>query len=117
MAPRGSTKWLSRRQEERIAKKYDGVVSPSSGGAIADQGDVRTDDALIECKHRGTFDKPAKSITINLDVLEKIADEAWSEGRQPVIALCIYNPDSVLADHEGNIDLTVRLTGDDWLRG
>ena len=116
IAKPGSTKWLSRRQEERIAKIYGGVVSPSSGASAADPGDVRTDDQLFECKHTGTFDKPAKSISIKLSDLEKIADEAWAEGRDPVMALCIYNPDSVLSDHEGNVDVIVRLKRDDWVR-
>lgn len=113
MASRGSTKWLSLRQEDHIAKVYAGRRSPSSGAAVADQGDIRTKAELIECKHTGTFDKPAKSISVTLKDLEKIADEAWSEGREPVLALCIYNPDSVLAYPDGSIHLTVRLTADD----
>ena len=116
MAARGSTKWLSQRQEERVARKHGGKKSPSSGGAISDQGDVRTVKELIECKHTGTFDKPAKSISIKLSDLEKIADEAWSEGREPVMALAIYAPDSVLADANGEVNLVVRLEDDD-LRG
>lgn len=81
---------------------------------MTDQGDVRTSECLIECKHTGTFDKPAKSISIKLGDLEKIADEAWSEGKEPVLCLGIYAPDSVLADSEGEVNLTVRLMGDDW---
>jgi hypothetical protein len=105
MAKRGSTKWLSVRQEDHIAYKYQGKRSPSSGGSVTDQGD--------ECKHTGTFDKPAKSISIKLADLDKIADEAWSENREPVMALRIYNPSSILADEDGNVDLIVRLIGDD----
>ena len=101
------------RQEERVARRYGGKRSPSSGAAVADQGDVRTIDQLIECKHTGTFDKPAKSITIKLGDLEKIADEAWSEGKEPVMALGIYAPDSVLADADGEVNLIVRLETDD----
>lgn len=96
-----------------MAKLYNGTVSPSSGAADADQGDVRTETELIECKLTGSFLKPAKSISVKLEDLEKIADEAWSEGRDPVMALCIYNPDSVLADGNGYVDLTLRLTKDD----
>lgn len=114
MAKPGSTKWLSQRQERKVARVYGGAVSPSSGAAISDQGDVRTPTELIECKHRGTFDKPAKSISLKLSDLEKIADEAWSEGRQPVMVLSMYAPDSVLADADGEVNVTVRLTMDDW---
>lgn len=113
MAKRGSTKWLSVRQEEHIAYRYQGTRSASSGGAATDQGDVRTKHQLIECKTTGTFDKPAKSISIKLSDLDKIADEAWSENREPVLALRIYNPESVLADEDGNVDLIVRWINDD----
>jgi hypothetical protein len=79
-----------------------------------DQGDIRTEDTLIECKHTGTFDKPRRQITLKLDDMEKIADEAWSEGRQPAMVLSIYSPDSVLADKDGEVHMTVRLTMDDF---
>lgn len=113
MARRGSTKWLSERQEERVAKRYNGKRSPSSGAAIADQGDVRTEAQLIECKHTGTLDKPAASISIKLSDFEKIAGEAWAESRLPAMALSIYAPDSVLADNDGFVDLITRLQTDD----
>lgn len=113
MASRGSTKALSILQEDRVAKRYNGKRSPSSGGSVSDQGDVRTGRELIECKHTGTYDKPAKSISVKVSDLEKIADEAWSEGRSPALALSIYAPDSVLANREGFIDLIVRLQTDD----
>lgn len=92
---------------------YDGTVSPSSGGAAADQGDVRTTLLLIECKQTGEPEKERRSMSVKLDDFEKIADEAWSEGRTPMMALRIYSPDSVLADKQGNVDLAVRLVCDD----
>lgn len=113
MAKRGSIKWLSVRQETEIARRFVGKRSVSSGAAVTDQGDVRTPKLLIECKHRGTFDKPARSVSIKLDDFEKVADEAWSEGRQPVMALRIYCPLSPLADDEGNVDIIARLLNDD----
>lgn len=114
MAKRGSVKWLSVRQEDRIARIYGGTRSPSSGAHESDQGDIRTQRELIECKHKGTFDKPAASISLKLGDFEKIADEAWSEGREPVMALSLYAPDSVLANADGEVDFTVRLTLDDF---
>lgn len=113
MAPRGTSKWLSQWQEKRVAKTYGGVVSPSSGASDTDAGDVRTPTHLIECKHTGSFLKSAKSISVKLDVFEKIADEAWSESRAPAQALSIYAPDSVLADPDGFVDLIVYLQSDD----
>jgi hypothetical protein len=112
LASRGSGKWFSLQQENRIAARYGGTVSPSSGGAESDQGDIRTNTDLIECKHTGKFDKPAKSISVKLADVEKIADEAWSEGRRATIALSLYAPDSPLA-RGGYVDLIVRHVEDD----
>lgn len=114
MAAKGTTKWFSMRQEARVAKRYLGTVSPSSGGAFTDAGDVRNLAELIEAKHTGTFDRPRRSISVKLSDLEKVADEAWAEGRMPVLALSIYSPDSVLAGLDGCVDLTVRLQTDDY---
>jgi hypothetical protein len=116
LAKRGSTKWFSERQEEKVARVYGGDRSPSSGAAVTDAGDVRMRHLgnLCECKHRGTFDKPAKSITLKLEDLEKIADEAWAEGLEPMMVLSIYAPDSVLADKDGEVHCAVRLMLDDW---
>lgn len=116
MARRGSTKWFSERQEERVAKVYGGERSPSSGAAVTDAGDVRMRHLgnLCECKHAGTFDKPAKSIRLVLAELEKIADEAWAEGLEPMMVLSMYAPDSVLADKDGEVHVSVRLMVDDW---
>ncbi len=110
MAKRGSSKDRSIAQEEHVAKVMKGVRSPSSGASVSDQGDVRTHNGiyLIECKVRGQYDKPAKSISISMADLAKITDEAWSEGREPLMALrIIADPDHPLADRDGHIDLIV----------
>jgi len=130
VAKPGTTKWFSQLQERRVARRRGGRVSPSSGGHITDQGDVRvtryphadlpaSEDKgdLIECKHTGTFKKPARSISVKLDDLEKIADEAWSENRRWLLELSIYAPGSVLADQDGFVDLTVRSSWDDVAHG
>ena len=117
MALRGSSKWFADRLERKVAVRYEGIKSPSSGAAASDQGDVRVglpiEGWLIECKHRGSFDKPASSVSVKLNELEKIADEAWSENRNPMMVLSMYAPDSVLADSEGCVLVTVRLTSYD----
>jgi hypothetical protein len=113
MAVKGSKKWFSEQHEERIAGLYRATRSRSSGAAEHDQGDVRARLFLIECKHTGSFDKPARSISVKLDDLEKIADEARSEGKLPMVALSIYCPASPLADYHGYVDLCVRLANDD----
>lgn len=107
-----TSKKLSREHEEFVAKSYAGTRSPSSGAASTDGGDVRNHDALFECKLQG---EPGGRVKGGLLVrnMEKIADEAWEEGRQPVLCLRYWNPSSVLSDSTGWIDLTVRLTRDD----
>lgn len=75
---------------------------------------MREHNNLCECKHTGTFDKPARSFSLKLDDMEKIADEAWSEGKEPMMIVSIYCPDSVLADKDGEVNLAVRLMSDDW---
>jgi hypothetical protein len=113
VARRGTSKRRSQDQEAYVAKMYDGRVSPSSGAAVTDPGDVRTYSHLIECKQTGEYGKEKRSMSVKLDDFEKIADEAWSESRVPMMALRIYSPESVLADDDGNVDLAVRLVTDD----
>lgn len=111
MATRGSSKALSVEHEEWVAMQYGGRRSPSSGGAAHDQGDVRTEKYLIECKLTGRPGKPAKSTV--LTHLEKIADEAYAEGREPLVALRFYSPDSMLANSQGWVDVVVRKVAED----
>lgn len=113
MAKKGSSKYFSVLQEERIARYYEGTRSASSGAQAHDQGDVRSAVDLIECKHRGSYDKPARSISVRLDDMEKIRDEAMSEGKWPALALSFYCPKSPLADRNGYVDLIVRHVLDD----
>jgi hypothetical protein len=116
VAKRGSKKALSIEQEEYIAKIYGGKRSPSSGAAVTDAGDVKTSTELFECKYHGSPESPPKLKSALLRHMEKVADEAYETGRDPVVALRYYAPDSKLAK-EGWVDLTVRLTRDDAERG
>lgn len=113
MAVRGTKKELSVRQEEYIARSYQGKRSESSGGAAHDAGDVRMAKSLCECKYTGSPGEPLKGQPKILKEFEKVAREAWSEGRDPMMALRIYWPESPLANKEGWVDFTVRLTTDD----
>lgn len=111
MAKRGSTKALSIEQENHVAKMYNGKRSASSGAADNDNGDVRAPLDLIECKVTGGPGRP-KSSTL-LKTFEKVAEEAYLEGRSPVVALRFFCPDSPLADVKGWVDLSVRLLAED----
>lgn len=126
MAKRGSIKRLSVDHEDHVAREYQGVRSASSGGADNDNGDVRSKNDLIECKYtgqpgktckrHGVVDCPDCNRTTLLRQFEKVAEEAYMEGRSPVVALRIYCPDSILANPKGWVDLSVRLLGDDASR-
>jgi hypothetical protein len=107
-------KRLSKEHEQYVAKHLGGRRSPSSGASDTDKGDVSTDTLLIECK--GKFgkrigDKEVRSTLVKQ--MEKAADEAWSEGKDPAIALRFYKPESVLADNEGYVDLLVTRLADE----
>jgi hypothetical protein len=107
MAVRGSNKDRSERHENFIAAEYRGRRSPSSGAAVHDPGDVRTETQLIECKTTGTPEKPS-TLPVFIQHLEKVCMEAWEEGRTGVVALRYYAPYSKLASSEGFVDVVVR---------
>lgn len=114
MAVSGSKKQLSKEHEDYVAKKYGGRRSPSSGAAVTDLGDVRSEGYLIECK--GQFgeragENPVRSTLLNQ--FEKVFDEASQGDRAPAVALRFYKPESALADNQGYVDLIVKLMGDD----
>jgi hypothetical protein len=108
MAKRGSSKRISVDHEDYIARVYRGKRSPSSGGAGHDNGDVRTEDLLIECKASRPNGRPK-----TLRDFEKVAKEAYAEGRDPALALRYFAPESILANTDGWVDLIVRRVADD----
>lgn len=75
-----------------------------------DKGDVRVASSrtIFECKLTGEPGKP-KHTTL-LGQMEKVADEAWAENKEPAMALRIFNPESPLSGVDGWVDFTVRLT-------
>lgn len=113
MAKRGTKQRISQDQEEFLARAYDGKRIRGSGSSHMQKGDVITEYQLIEAKYKGAPDKPAKSISIKVEDLEKICDEAWAENLDPMMGLMIVNPDSHLANAGGEIHLSVRLVIDD----
>lgn len=112
MAKAGTSKARSMQHEEFIARLYDGMRSPSSGAWDTDQGDVRCERLLIECKTTGTPEKPS-TLPVFVQHLEKVAQEAWSEGREPAVALRYFKPDSKLANRDGWVDVIVHTIAAD----
>lgn len=116
MAKRGTAKRLSVEQENWIAKIYRGRRSKSSGASPTDLGDVRIEDSstLFECKGKWgelVDAKPVRSTLVSQ--FEKICDEAIQGAKEPAMALRFYMPNSPIANRDGFVDLTVRLTADD----
>lgn len=99
-------------QEEHIAKSMGGRRSPSSGAWIYDDGDVDSKEFIVECKLSGNPEKSSKSISVRLTDVEKVFDEAALNRKTPMMALRIHNPESVLSDHKGNVDLVCVLLKD-----
>lgn len=113
MAHRGTVKSLSITHEEHVAKKFHGTRSKTS------QKDVRVEaeDTIFECKGRWGARVGAKDpYTLLIRQMEKVFDEAASEGKEPAIAMRFFLPDSPLADDSGYVDFAVRLLEDDAFR-
>lgn len=112
MARRGSVKQLSEDHEEWVASRFGGTRSKSSGAAEHDAGDVRSHNLLIECKMTGHPGLVPKRLPAFIKQLEKITHEAWSESRDPVLALRYYAPGHALSGPNGWIDVVVMRTVD-----
>lgn len=76
-------KKVSVRQEERVAKLFNGQRTPQSGGGKWKKGDVLSQNFLIECK---TSISPKSSYSVSREVLCK-ADEERREMGKPFYAL------------------------------
>lgn len=70
----------SRRQERETASDTGGRVQPGSGSRWHSKGDVRDQEALIECKQTGK-----DSFILKITTLHKIVIEAYKEGKRPVL--------------------------------
>lgn len=69
----------SKKQEKSIAKQVGGSLVANSGSGRA-KGDVNTDFFKIEIKYTDN-----KFIKLNYDWLNKIEEEAFSDGRYPAL--------------------------------
>ena len=77
------TRYYSKQQEKKVAKKLSGKRQANSGATAFQKGDVITDQFLVECK---TKTKDSKSFTIKEDWLLKNEEEAFAMNRDS--ALC-----------------------------
>lgn len=79
-----STKTFSIKQEKLIASELGGYPVSGSGARPCAPGDVKTYDWLVECK---THTKPDQSILFDINVWNKICDEAMATHRKPVLVV------------------------------
>jgi hypothetical protein len=102
--------------EKYIAKLYQGEGTAGSGNGVRQKGDVRieTDDEIVECKY--TDNKDGSGNPRLVKIMEKVASEAYEEGKDPAIAMRWFMPESTLANSEGCVDLVIRLARDDARR-
>lgn len=103
--------------ENHVAMMLGGQRTKNSGATDSQKGDVdRVSipdlDLLVECKFTGAIGLPAKSISVKLDDLEKITDEAYMDGCQPMLAIRITNEDSPIANARGHVDWVAIPIGD-----
>lgn len=83
MASKNTTKYLSNKQEKRVAKDIGGRVVIASGSLWFASSDCRSEDYLIECK---TTQK--NSYRLTAETWEKITAEAINDGlRVPIMCI------------------------------
>lgn len=72
----------SMKQEDRVADAFGGYRQAGSGAVAGRRGDAKGVELLGECKRT-----EKKSISIKMDYLEKITQEAVSYNRIPAVAI------------------------------
>ena len=106
-----STRFYSSQQEKEIAKRFNGKITPNSGGTRFGGGDVLLDDVFIEAK---TCTKPQKGFTIKEDWLEKAKEQAFEQHKNHWILafrFAPYGKDYYVVDKR-SIDLLIEKIGE-----
>lgn len=84
------TRYYSSKQEQSIAKQFNGNQTKNSGATMFIKGDVSLDNFLIEAKTKTTH---SKSITIHKEWIDKNKQEAIFMGK-PYSAIAFnFGPD------------------------
>lgn len=72
------TRYYSKKQENAIAKKFNGDRIKNSGATMFSKGDVTLDQWLVEAK---TKTSPSESMSIKKEWLEKLTQESLFMGK------------------------------------
>lgn len=83
------TRYYSKQQEKKVAKKVGGRRTANSGATAFSKGDVVTTDWLIECK---TKTKDCSSFTIKEEWLLKNEEEAFAMGKNNSALVFDFGP-------------------------
>lgn len=95
LANKGTTKYLSNKQEKSVATDFSGKVVIASGALWGSKGDVITDLFLIECKTTG---KPSYSLNCEKTWM-KIHREASIQGLLPLMVISANGKAYVVSDN------------------
>lgn len=79
----------SRKQEDRLAKKFGGQRVAASGAFWSRKGDVRSADMLWEAKWTSK-----QSFSIKRGILKKVSVEAVMAGRMPALHISFSGEDN-----------------------
>lgn len=83
------TRYYSKKQEDYVAKKFNGKRTLNSGATTFSKGDVTLDKVLIEAK---TKVSPSESISIKKEWLEKNEKEALFMGKDFSVLAFNFGP-------------------------
>ena len=86
-----NTRYYSKKQETKVAKKLNGKRTANSGATAFSKGDVVTKDWLIECK---TKTSDSKSFTIKEEWLLKNEEEAFAMGKNNSALVFDFGPNA-----------------------
>lgn len=88
MVKKDPLKWLDadkkktfQKHEDHLAKTVEGKKTPASG-ALNKKGDVQTSTTIYEAKSTDS-----RSLSLKLDWLEKVTDEALRLGKKPILSI------------------------------
>ena len=90
MGSEQSTRYYSKKQENGVAKRFDGNRIKNSGATMFQKGDVLLDDFLIEAKTKTTH---SQSISIKREWIEKNKNEALFMGKPHSAIAFNFGPD------------------------
>jgi hypothetical protein len=85
-----NVKTFANAREKKLAKKLGAKLTPNSGSLTHFKGDLFTANELVDLKST-----QKSQIVITVSMLQKLVDDAFTMGREPVLVLDFPNSDLV----------------------